>query len=302
MRSRLLALWSMLALVAVLAIPLSTTYAAPKIAGKALASSRYTFAVFTNSSESRMYIYQSTDGLNFSLLAGPTYTPPTGLLRDPSIIRNTADGLYYITYTTNWAGNTIGLASSPDRIHWTFIENITMPAGTFVTWAPEWFRDSNGSMHIIVNLNRTNTGDSNFNPYDLTSLHSNLRSWSAPVALAGVGPNYIDSFIVKVGSVYHIFAKNETTKYIEHATATNLNGPYTFVGRGNWAGWGQYLEGPALYQLDNGNWRIVIDGYNSKHYYYSDSSNTFKTWTAKAILPDGLSGFVRHGTVLKETV
>jgi hypothetical protein len=300
--SRLLTLLGLVTLLTSLIIPISTTYAASKIAAKPLASSRYTFAVFTNSSQSNMYIYQSTDGLNFSKLAGPAYTPPSGLVRDPSIIRNTADGRYYVTYTTNWTGKTIGLASSSDRIHWTFIENITMPSGTYVTWAPEWFRDSNGSMHIIVNLNRKNTGDSNFSPYDLTSLSSNLRSWSTPVALAGVGPNYIDSFIVKIGHVYHIFAKNETTKYIEQATATNLNGPYTFVGKGNWAGWGQYLEGPALYQLDNGNWRIVMDGYNSGHYYYSDSSNSFKTWTAKAILPDGLSGFVRHGTVLKETV
>ena len=64
--SRLLALWGMVILVAALIIPISTTYAASKIAAKPLASSRYTFAVFTNSSQSNMYIYQSTDGLNFS--------------------------------------------------------------------------------------------------------------------------------------------------------------------------------------------------------------------------------------------
>jgi hypothetical protein len=91
----------------------------------------------------------------------------------------------------------------------------------------------------------------------------------------------------KVGNVYNIFAKNDqaTSKYIEHATATNLTGPYTFVGTGNWAGWGPKLEGPSLYQLDNGTWRILLDGYAAKQYYYSDSTDNFKTWTAKNHFP-----------------
>jgi hypothetical protein len=41
-----------------------------------------------------------------------------------------------------------------------------------------------------------------------------------------------------------------------------------------------------------------MDGYNSHTFWYSDSTN-LTTWTAKQQLPDGLSGFVRHGTVLK---
>jgi ricin-type beta-trefoil lectin protein len=120
--------------------------------------------------------------------------------------------------------------------------------------------------------------------------------------LLGMTPDYIDSFVVKLGNVYHIFAKNDqtTSKYIEEATSTNLTGPYTFIGTGNWAGWGPQLEGPCIYQLDNGTWRILLDGYKSNQYYYSDSTDDFQTWTAKQPLPDGLSGFVRHLTVMKE--
>ncbi len=306
-RSRLLALWSIVALVTALVMTISTACATPKTVTKPLASSCYTFAVFTNSSQSNMYIYHSTDGLHFSKLAGPAYTPPHGdLVRDPSIMHYT-DGNYYVTYTTNWTGHTIGLASSHDRLHWTFLANITMPPGTYETWAPEWFKDSDGSIHIIVNLNRRNAGDANFSPYELnlnlTKIHANQLAWNPAVPLANIGPNDIDSFVVKIGNVYHAFVKNETTKYIEQATATHLDGPYTFGDTtGDWAGWGRNLEGPALYQLDNGNWRIVMDGYSSGQYYYSDSSDNFKTWTPKAILPDNLSGFVRHGTVLNEKI
>jgi hypothetical protein len=117
--------------------------------------------------------------------------------------------------------------------------------------------------------------------------------------LAGLSPNYIDTFIVKVGSTYHNFSKNETTKYIEHGTATSLTGPFTISGKADWAGWGANLEGPALFQLPGGGWRILMDGYGNGHYYYSDSADLLK-WSAKKDLPGGLSGTVRHGTVLPE--
>lgn len=84
---------------------------------------------------------------------------------------------------------------------------------------------------------------------------------------------------------------NETTKYIEYGTASNLTGPYTIIRTGDWAGWGSYREGPALVQLDNGGRRIFFDGYGS--YHYSDSYDTFTTWTAPAKLP-GISGTARH--------
>jgi len=169
-----------------------------------------------------------------------------------------------------------------------------------IAWAPEWFKDTDGSVNIIVHLRYK--GAANPTPYVITALNSSLTTWSTPVALAGLTPDYIDSFIVKLGNVYHIFAKNDqtTSKYIETATATKLTGPYTFIGTGDWAGWGPQLEGPCIYQLDNGTWRILLDGYKSGQYYYSDSTDNLKTWTPKKPLPDGLSGFVRHLTVMKE--
>ncbi|MDC0713168.1 glycoside hydrolase family 43 protein [Stigmatella sp. ncwal1] len=262
------------------------------------ATNVYTMSAFTNSSESNMYVYQSYNGTHYGLMKGPAYTPPSGLIRDPSILKHT-DGLYYVTYTTNWEGNTIGFATSTDRVNWTFRQNVTLPVANLQnTWAPEWFKDSDGSVNIIVSL-RT-TGTSNFIPHVIKAQNSALTSWSNPVPLSGLGPNYIDTFIVKLGSTYHAFTKNETSKYIEYATSSSLTGPYTFKGTGDWAGWGNWLEGPALIQLDNGAWRIFFDGYTVTKYYYSDSTNTFASWSAKKELPS-LTGFVRHLTVLKET-
>jgi hypothetical protein len=261
--------------------------------------SRYTMTAFTNSSESNMYVYESNDATGYRLLRGPAYTPPTGLIRDPSIIRHT-DGAYYVVYTTNWTGNTIGFARSTDRVNWTFLRNHTIPLGNISnTWAPEWFIDSGGSVNVVVSLQFGGTGG--FRPYRITATNSQLSAWSAPAVLTGIQPNYIDTFVVKIGSTYHAFTKNETTKFIEYATATSLTGPYTFRRTGNWAGFGGPNEGQALVPLDNGGWRIFFDAYTTGQYFYSDSYDGFNTWTARTQLP-GLTGFARHFTVLKETV
>ncbi|GAB2573015.1 hypothetical protein GCM10027168_02420 [Streptomyces capparidis] len=267
-------------------------------------ATRYTMTAFTNSSESNMYVYESPDATGFTLLKGPAYTPPSGMIRDPSVFRHT-DGYYYLTYTTRtWSAlsTTIGFARSTDRVNWTFLREHTVPiSGLARTWAPEWFVDTDGSVNIIVSASTTAGGEYTFRPYKLTATNASLSSWSAPVLLSGISPNYIDTFIVKIGSTYHAFTKNETTKYIEYATATSLTGPYTFRRTGNWAGFGSYVEGPALVPLDNGGWRIYYDAYSAGKYWYSDSYDGFATWSAPTELP-GLTGFVRHLTVLKETV
>jgi hypothetical protein len=261
--------------------------------------SRYTMTAFTNSSESNMYVYEANDATGYRLLRGPAFTPPSGLIRDPSIMRHT-DGFYWIVYTTNWNGNTIGFARSTDRVNWTFVRNHTIGLSNISqTWAPEWFKDTDGSISIVFSLQFGNTGG--FRPYRITATNSALTAFSAPAVLGGIQPNYIDTFIVKIGSTYHAFAKNETTKFIEYATATSFTGPYTMRRTGNWAGFGGPNEGQALVPLDNGGWRIYFDAYTAGRYYYADSYDGFNTWTAPAQIP-GLSGFARHFTVLKETV
>lgn len=260
--------------------------------------SQYTMTAFTNSSQSNMYVYQSTDATTFHLLRGPAYSPPTGLVRDPSMFRH-VDGNYYVVYTTGWDGNTIGFARSRDLRNWTFLRNYTIPLpGVRHTWAPVWFVDGNGAVDVVVSLSFG--GD--FRPYLMTATDPGLAGWTTPAPMAGIDTNHIDLVLVHTGPVYHAFVKNETTKYVEHAVALSPEGPYTFLGTGNWAGWGAPREGPSLTQLPDGGWRIYLDGYTVGRYFYSDSHDGFRTWTPIRPLPGGLSGFVRHFTVLKQTV
>ncbi|MBW4700792.1 glycoside hydrolase family 43 protein [Micromonospora sp. RL09-050-HVF-A] len=288
------------ALAAVLCMLGGLLVAAPARANAAGPVPHYLMTAFTNSSESNMYVYDSADATRFTLQRANAYTPPSGLVRDPSVIRHT-DGYYYLVYTTGWTGNTIGIARSSDYLTWTFQRNVTIsvaPANGS-TWAPEWFVDSDGSVHVVVSVSQTGTAGQ-FQPYRITATNAALSAWSAPAALAGIGTNHIDSFIVKVGNTYHNFMKNETTKYIEHATAPALTGPWSWVGTGNWAGWGSGLEGPALVRLPDNRWRIYFDQYGAGRYYSADSSDLYG-FTGKTELA-GLSGTVRHFTVLRESV
>jgi len=274
--------------------------AALVVTNPSAAATRYVFAAFKGDSaeNEKLSIYTSSDGLNFTLLSNTGYSGPTGVLRDPSLMKH-SDGQYYVAYTVySWdtESTSFAIAKSPDLAKWTFL--VSVPAqvsGARHTWAPEWFKDSDGSTHLIVSVD---SPEWDFKPYLYTATNDTLTQWSAPQPL-GFGPNYIDTFIVTVGNTYHAFVKNETTKYIEHATASALRGPWTFVGTGDWAGWGSGKEGPALFRLDNGSWRMFLDCYSGCGYLHTTSTDLM-TWSATSTVPGGLSGTVRHGTVLRE--
>lgn len=61
-----------------------------------------------------------------------------------------------------------------------------------------------------------------------------MLHWTGPVPLTGIEPNYIDTFVVQKNGQYHAFTKNEDNgqKHVEHAVASQLQGPYTFVQKG----------------------------------------------------------------------
>ncbi|MFJ6294109.1 AbfB domain-containing protein [Streptomyces griseoviridis] len=279
---------------------LGTARAAAPPSGSA---TRYTIVPFLNSDDGTVNVYQSDDATDFRLLKSSAYRPPSNRIRDAGVLKHT-DGFYYVTYTTHtWqdVSTTIGFARSADRLNWTWLYDHPVPiSGLSRAWAPEWFVDSDGSVGVVVSCSVT-SDEWIFTPYLLKAADPALTAWSSPVALSGIGANHIDTYLVRTGSTYHAFTKNETTKYIEYATASRATGPYTLSRTGDWAGWGSYREGPSVIQLDNGAWRIFFDGYGDGTYYYSDSNDTFATWSAPKALPV-LSGTARHFTVIKETV
>jgi hypothetical protein len=269
--------------------------AALLLAGPAAAATTYLFTTFKGdaAAEQKLWVHTSADGTSFSLVAPATFAGPTGVLRDPSIMKHT-DGRYYIAFTVqSWTtqSTTFAIASSSNLLNWTTVATVDAGvAGTAYTWAPEWYVED-GVVRIIVSLG---TAGFSFRPYLYTATSSNLSTWSGPQDM-GIGSNYIDTFVVKSGSQYHAFAKNETTKYIEHAVAPAVTGPWTWTGTGNWSGWGSGYEAPALARMDDGTWRIYIDRYTAGGIWTATSTD-LNTWSGL-----GFVGYLRHGTVLRDT-
>lgn len=262
----------------------------------------FIYATFTDDTGPgmKLKIYTSTDAVNYTLLQNTGF--PSGYLRDPSIMKWT-DGKYYVAYTNPQTASCCGpenhfsIASSPDLKTWTAVT--TVPAGVtgaVHVWAPEWYIEG-GVARVIANIDTLNN-DSDFKPYIYTAQNSALTLWSGPTDM-NIGKNHIDTFMVKSGSTYHVFTKDETPRYIVHATSSSMTGPWTWVGTGNWAGWGSGLEGPTIVQLDNGTWRMYLDPQSAAGYRYADSSN-LNTWSALVTLPGAGSAF-RHGTAIRDT-
>jgi MYXO-CTERM domain-containing protein len=91
--------------------------------------------------------------------------------------------------------------------------------------------------------------------------------------------------------------KSELTRFLEHATATKLTGPWTFIGKDDWAGWGSGMEGPSIVRLDDGTWRMFMDPQQAG-FAYTDSKDLM-TWS-KRTPPPGAGGVLRHGTVIRD--
>jgi MYXO-CTERM domain-containing protein len=282
------------------------TLTAALLAGSPRAgATTYIFATFKGDDAAgmKLSIYTSTDSITFTLLSDTGFGGNTSYIRDPSIMKYT-DGKYYIAYTDPMTASCcnpedhFGIAVSSDLIHWTDLTTVKagVPSVSRV-WAPEWYVEG-GVVRIIANID-TGSELPDFEPYAFTAQNSELTQWSGPTVL-GIGPDYIDTYVAKLGSTYHAFIKSETTRYLEHATAPSLTGPWTFVGKNDWAGWGSGLEGPAIVQLDNGQYRMYVDPQSGGVPCQTMTSSDLNTWSARASIPGTAGTVIRHGTVIRD--
>ncbi|MEH1098316.1 family 43 glycosylhydrolase [Micromonospora sp. CPCC 205561] len=251
----------------------------------------YTTFKGDGAADQELWVYQSTDGgTSYSVLHDTNFRGPTGVLRDPSIIKR--EGTYYVAYTwQSWTTNStyFAVARSTDLRNWTNIA--TVPSGipgTRNVWAPEFYVEGS-AVRVVVSVRQT-TNPSGFRPYVYTAQNPGLTSWSGPQQMGGLGHNYIDTYVVRSGSTYHAFTKNESTKYIERWTSNSLTSGWTRAG----TLWSSGYEGPSLVRLDDGRYRIYVDRYTNGGVWTATSSN-LTSWTGLSLV--GCSG-CRHGTAI----
>lgn len=278
----------------------------------------YTLCTFDGNVSSpgeSLYVLRGTDGLTFSPVYSD-FTAPSGGIRDPSVFKYAADGNFYVVYTAgNFGGVTyFGLAKSTDGITFTFVQNVSVSglSGVVQVWAPEWFVDGDGSVHVLFAYS---TGGNHAIAEVHPSTSDLSAGWSTPVAVTGsaIASDAIDPFVDKVGSTYYLWHKDESAKRIIYATSTALTSGYNSGVTGDWAGWvagisgANAIEGASLLRPNNGNVRIYMDAYNTsgpvlKGLYYSEiavGSYPSGTWSAPAaVTPSPPTFTTRHGTVI----
>lgn len=135
--------------------------------------------------------------------------------------------------------------------------------------------------------------------YEVHPTNDALTTWTAPIEVfTNALENVIDAFMVKIESTYYLWYKDETNSYIEYATSTSPTSGFTKIKNDNWAGWGSGLEGQSLVQMDSSTWRIYLDRYVALGIYYSDSTDGFQTWSAKALISNNQFTMM-HPTIIK---
>lgn len=183
----------------------------------------------------------SFDGINWQPIASNlattnygvgVYQDPNGIAsRDPSILYY--NNLFYLVYTSNASNGSFGLASSPDLINWTFLQNVSMasisPCAGF-TWAPEWFTDTDGSLHIFLAARTGACTQPLLYEIHPTSFPLSASStFSNPIAITRSNTGNIgniDPFMVKINGTYYLFSGGQSG-YIQFDKSTNLTSGYS---------------------------------------------------------------------------
>jgi hypothetical protein len=275
----------------------------------------YLFAYFLVNGDDGLHLAWSDDGLRFEeIVPGKSFLKPavgeSRIMRDPCLFR-APDGRFHLVWTTDWAGKTIGYASSPDLLHWSAQKAIPVMAHEPKAqncWAPEltwdpatrefvifWSTTILGLFPETENSNRRpdrnhriySTRTRDFEHFTPTRLHYNG------------GFNVIDATIAANGDSWLMFVKNETfapktEKNIRMIRCATIDGPFSepspAITGAYWA------EGPSALCRD-GVWYVYFDKHMENKYGLVRSKD-LKSWED---LSDQVSfpKDARHGTVLE---
>lgn len=275
----------------------------------------YVFTTFyNNGAGQKLYVYRSREGSKFTALANePVYTPPTGILRDPSIIF--WNGAWYVAYTVANFPDTstkFGIARSTDLVNWTFLTEVDASGfpNVSATWAPEFVIDGT-DLYVFVGLSSTGNSDS-MQLHSFKAQNAALTSWGAPqlISLTHNPFSAIDSSVIKVDGVWHMFYREKTSGGVttmRRATSSgSVLGPYTLQTAGNLTTLlGNGSEANSIVQLENGVYRLYYDVYSpGTGMFYVDSTDLVNWSQPTAVTPNPAlpsGSILRHGTVWRHT-
>ncbi len=240
-------------------------------------------------------------------------------VRDPYLLRS-HDGKKFFLIATDLSWNrdrnvgrslragsrSIVVWESPDLVNWSEPRLVKVaPDDAGCVWAPEAIYDEENRDYLVFWASTTRRD--NFAKHRIWAARTrDFVTFGEPFVFIERDHPVIDTTIVRDGSAYHRFTKDEKHKAIIMETAPRLSGPWTDVTGFNLAHLRGY-EGPQLYQLEPASagksavWGLILDHYSKGQGY--------QPWTT-ANLAGGdfqpAQGFkfpfkFRHGSVLPLT-
>ena len=280
-----------------------------------------------------LHLAGSADGLAFTAIggAGKIFLVPTvgvnpdgttkdnHLMRDPCI-RQGADGMYHLVWTTGWYQQGFGVASSPDLTHWSeqqFVEVWKNEPKAVNTWAPELFFDDQKNQWMVfwattmpgkfsetepkaegdrTTINGVNVGLNHRIYYTTTK---DFKTWAEAKLLYDPGFICIDATIAKrPDGKYMMVLKDETKvpvaqKNLHMAVAESPEGPWGKASA-SISPAGLWVEGPTVNRVNDA-WYVFYDAYTTRK-YGAIKTVDFEKWEE---VPGAFSVPMgsRHGTV-----
>ncbi|KAA6302750.1 MAG: hypothetical protein EZS26_000920 [Candidatus Ordinivivax streblomastigis] len=280
----------------------------------------YLFAYFTGNAQAQEQIRfaLSMDGYNYTPLnnGNPIVSSDTiaikKAVRDPHILRGIDGNTFYMVVTDmksseGWSSNDgLVLMKSIDMVNWTHTA-IDFPdtwssrfnrTSLTQVWAPQTIYDPDAGKYMVY----YSIGESGQH-YKIYYSYANedFTTLTLPQVLYDHGSNTIDSDIVYMDDLYHLFFKTEGNgNGIQKATASQLTGTWTpnntYLQQTTVA-----VEGSGVFKLINSDeWILMYDCYTSGYYQFCKSNDLDNfTWVCNTTTSGSFSP--RHGTVIPIT-
>ncbi len=265
--------------------------------GQQAAGEDHLFSYFTGNGEDGLHLAYSGDGLKWTALNGGKsfLVPSVGgkLMRDPCISQG-PDGAFHLVWTSGWWDKGIGIAHSKDLVTWSppqWLPVMVNEPNAANCWAPEIFYDDATEQYLIfwattIPGRFPETDQAGGDQAQGVTLNHRMYYTQTPdfKAYAGAklfyndGFNVIDATLVKDGSKYVMFVKDETKapvakKHIRIATAEKAEGPYGHASEPFTPDW---VEGPTVLKMGD-TWYVYYDGY-TRHRMEGSKSKDLKAW------------------------
>ncbi|MBX6330939.1 MAG: glycoside hydrolase family 43 protein [Gemmatimonadaceae bacterium] len=287
----------------------------------------FLFSYFTRNGEDGVHLAYSRDGITWLPLnhGRPVIRPEiTGdgigwqewgtkaaLMRDPCILRG-PDGMFHMVWTIAWTDRGIGIAHSPDLIHWSKQERLPVmdhEPNALQAWAPELFYDDATQEYLIFWATaipgrfpasdsvgqKTSRGRADQRLYYVTT--KDFKTYSPTKLLYDGGFAAIDGTIAKRGDTYYLVMKDETFypphRYLRVASSKHATGPY---GPASPPFTEHDTEGPSILHVGD-YWYVYYDQY-TRGRYGAVRTRDFAHWekvTDSLHAPRG----IRHGSAFR---